>query len=66
MTMMSEQVASLRETVETVGMLCEWLVDVIDSEALTVELLESVLHDLEVGDHSLYSAVSGCIDPVGY
>ena len=64
--MMSEQVDSLRETVETVGMLCEWLVDVIDGEALTVELLESVLHDLEVGDHSLYSAVSGCIEPVGY
>lgn len=67
MTMIaSKEVENLRDTAMAVGMLCEWLVDVIDAEALTVELLESVLHDLEVGDHSLYSAVSGCIEPVGY
>ena len=64
--MTSEQVDSLRETVETVGMLCEWLVDVIDADALTAELIESILSDLEIGDYSLYSAVSNCLNPVGY
>jgi hypothetical protein len=64
--MMSEQVDSLRETVFNLGMLCEWLLDVIKSDALTVELLESILDDLEIGDYSLYSAVTNCLEPVGY
>ena len=63
---MSEQVDSLRETVFNLGMLCEWLLDVIKSDALTVELLESILDDLEIGDYSLYSAVTNCLNPVGY
>jgi hypothetical protein len=64
--MMSKQVDSLRETVFNLGMLCEWLLDVIKSDALTVELLESILDDLEIGDYSLYSAVTNCLEPVGY
>jgi len=64
MTMIaSKEAKNLRDTAMATGMLCEWLVDVIDGKALTVELLESILHDLEVGDHSLYSAVSNCLEP---
>jgi hypothetical protein len=64
--MMSEQLESLQMTAINLKAMCNVIIEQIDSNTLTVEHIEWILNDLEVGDYSLYSALNNCIDPVGY
>ena len=63
---MSEQLESLQMTAINLKAMCKVIIDNIDDNTLTVEHIEWLLNDLEVGDYSLYSAVSNCLNPVGY
>jgi hypothetical protein len=63
---MSEQLESLQMTAINLKALCTVIIDQIDRNTLTVDYIEWLLNDLEVGDYSLYSALNNCIDPVGY
>jgi hypothetical protein len=62
----SEELQSLQMTAINLKAMCRVIIDNIDDNTLTVEHIEWLLNDLEVGDYSLYSALNNCIEPVGY
>lgn len=63
---MSEELENLQMTAICLSSLCRLIIDSVDNNTVTPELIEFVLHDLEVGDYSLYSALTNCLEPVGY
>jgi hypothetical protein len=63
---MSNELENLQMTAICLSSLCRLIIDSVDNNTVTPELIEFVLHDLEVGDCSLYSALTNCLEPVGY
>jgi hypothetical protein len=45
---------------------CKFIVESVEGDKLTPELIEVILDDLEVGDYSIHSALTNCLEPVGY
>jgi hypothetical protein len=62
---MVEELQSLRATCIDTSILCDYLIANIDDETINEEIIKEVLHDLEVGNYSLYSALNNCL-PIRY
>ena len=62
---MVEELQSLRATCIDTSILCDYLMANIDDETISEEIIKEVLHDLEVGNYSLYSALNNCL-PIRY
>ena len=62
----SRELDDLVMTAISLVAVCKFIVESVEGDKLTPELIEVILDDLEVGDYSIHSALTNCLEPVGY